>query len=143
MAQEAFLRAYRALDSFDTGRPFGPWIRRIVANLAINHVRSPEAREDELPESHHLTPAPGEDPLGTVLEKEARGVLAQALEDLPAEQRAVFALRVFDELSYQDIAVALEIPVGTVMSRLSRARERLRQTMTPYLGTSVPRAGSA
>ncbi|MFI5184655.1 MAG: RNA polymerase sigma factor, partial [Vicinamibacteria bacterium] len=52
VAQEAFIRAHRALASFDPTRPFGPWICRIAANLAINHVRSPEAREEELPEGH-------------------------------------------------------------------------------------------
>jgi len=142
LAQDAFLKAYRALGSFDTQRPFGPWIRRIVANLAINHVRSPEAREDGLPESHDLTPAPGVGPLGGVLEREAQAVLARALEGLPVEQRAVFALRVFEELSYQEIAESLQIPVGTVMSRLSRARDRVRELVAPYLGASGRRAGS-
>lgn len=140
LAQEAFLKAYQALGSFDTRRPFGPWIRRIAVNLAINHVRSPEAREDPLPESHDLTLAAGDGPLGAVLEREAQDVLATALEALPREQRAVFALRVFEELSYQEIAESLGIQAGTVMSRLSRAREKLRQTVAPYLGDAVRRA---
>lgn len=141
VAQDAFLKAYQALGSFDTRRPFGPWIRRIAANLAINHVRSPEAREDGLPESHDLTPAPGDGPLGVVLEGEAQEVLAKAMAGLPSEQRAVFALRVFEELSYREIALSLGIPVGTVMSRLSRARDGLRQAVAPYLGAAVRRAG--
>lgn len=141
VSQDAFLKAYLALGSFDTRRPFGPWVRRIAANLAINYVRSPEAREDGLPESHDLTPSPGDDPLGAVLEGEARDVLARAMEGLPPEQRAVFALRVFEELSYREIAECLGIQVGTVMSRLSRARDKLRLAVAPYLGTSVRRAG--
>ncbi|MFZ1986869.1 MAG: sigma-70 family RNA polymerase sigma factor [Desulfatitalea sp.] len=137
VAQDAFLKAYQALRRFDTRRPFGPWIRRIAANLAINHVRSPEAREDGLPEDHDLTPSPRAGPLGALLEGEAQDVLAKAMAGLPPEQRAVFALRVFEELSYQEIAESLGVPVGTVMSRLSRARDRLHQVMAPYLGASV------
>jgi RNA polymerase sigma-70 factor (ECF subfamily) len=60
-------------------------------------------------------------------------VLEQALERLPAEQRAVFVLRVSEDLSYQEIAEALKISPGTVMSRLSRAREKLRVLLRPYI----------
>ncbi len=141
VAQEAFLRAYQALERFDLNRPFGPWVRRIAANLAINHVRSPEAREEGLPATHEATPNPGPGPLQGVLEGEARDVLDRALDHLPGEQRTVFCLRVFEELSYQEIAAALGIQVGTVMSRLSRAREKLREAVAPYLGVSGRKAG--
>ena len=67
-------------------------------------------------------------------------MLEQALADLPAEQRAVFALRTFEELSYREIAESLDISIGTVMSRLSRARERLRGALAPYLGLATRRA---
>lgn len=140
VAQEAFMRAHQALSTFDLERPFGPWICRIAANLAINHVRSPEARETPLPEGHSETPAPGRGALDLVLEREAREVLERALLGLPAEQRAVFALRTFEELSYREIADALGISIGTVMSRLSRARERLREALAPYLGLAARRA---
>jgi RNA polymerase sigma-70 factor (ECF subfamily) len=69
-------------------------------------------------------------------------MLDRALGELPAEQRAVFCLRVFEELSYREIADALGIEMGTVMSRLSRAREKLREALTPYLATATRRAGS-
>ncbi len=141
VAQEAFIRALNALASFDVARPFGPWICRIAANLAVNHTRSPEAREDPLPEGHGETPAHSPGPLEGVLEDEARGVLAAAMERLPAEQRAVFVLRVVEELSYKEIADALDISIGTVMSRLSRAREKLREALAPYLGVTARRAG--
>jgi RNA polymerase sigma-70 factor (ECF subfamily) len=141
VAQEAFLRAYRALDRFDLERPFGPWICRIAANLAINEVRSPEAREEALPEGHGETPSRAADPLEGVLEVEAREVLGAALERLPAEQRAVFVLRSQEELSYREIAEALGISEGTVMSRLFRARQRLREALKPYLGAAARRAG--
>ena len=145
VTQEAFLRAHRALASYDRGRPFGPWICRIAANLAINHVRSPEAREEGLDEGAlDLSPAAASDgPLDAVLEKEARGVLEEAVGRLPAEQRAVFVLRTFEDLSYKEIAEALDLSVGTVMSRLSRAREKLRGALAGYLGPALDRAGGA
>lgn len=135
VTQEAFLRAYQSLSRFDKGRPFGPWICRIAANLAVSHVRSPEAREDPLDESAaSAAPAPsGDGPLAQVLGAEARAVLARALDGLPAEQRAVFVLRTFEEMSYKEVADAAGISVGTVMSRLSRARGKLRAALAPYL----------
>jgi RNA polymerase sigma-70 factor (ECF subfamily) len=140
VVQEAFLRAWQSLASFDLDRPFGPWIARISANLAINHVRSPLAREQELPDGHAETPAPsGADPLHGVLEGEARRVLEQALLSLPDEQRAVFVLRTAEELSYREIADALGVQVGTVMSRLHRAREKLAVALGPYLGQAARR----
>jgi RNA polymerase sigma-70 factor (ECF subfamily) len=142
VAQEAFIRAYRSLDRFDPGRPFGPWICRIAANLAVNHVRSPAAREDALPDGHAETPSAAPGPLQGVLDAEARTMLERALGELPTEQRVVFCLRVFDELSYREIADALGIEMGTVMSRLSRAREKLREALAPYLAAAPRRAGS-
>ena len=142
VAQEAFLRAYQALSSFDLQRPFGPWICRIAANLAVNHVRSPEAREQELPEGHHETPSPVPDPLRDVLEGEAQRMLLDAMASLPAEQRAVLVLRVVEDFSYREIADALHLEMGTVMSRLARAREKLRLALEPYLGAAARRAGA-
>jgi RNA polymerase sigma-70 factor (ECF subfamily) len=141
VAQEAFIRAWKALDTFDLERPFGPWVCRIAANLAVNHVRSPRAREQELPEGHGEQPAGSQDALTGVLDGEARDVLGRALESLPAEQRAVFVLRVYEEQSYKEIAEALGLSMGTVMSRLSRAREKLRVALVPYLGAAAVRAG--
>ena len=145
VTQEAFLRAHRALASYDRARPFGPWICRIAANLAINHVRSPEAREEALDEGEfdRSHPAAADGPLEAVLQTEARRVLDDAVGRLPAEQRAVFVLRTFEDLSYKEIAEALDLSVGTVMSRLSRAREKLRVALAGYLGPALDRAGGA
>jgi RNA polymerase sigma-70 factor, ECF subfamily len=140
VAQEAFLRAWQALASFDLGRPFGPWICRIAANLAVNQVRSPQAREEGLPEGHDETPSPPADgPLNRLLEGEAQAVLARAMDSLPVEQRAVLTLRVVEEMSYKEIAEALSLSPGTVMSRLFRARERLTEALAPYLGERARR----
>src|SRR5262249_13138232 len=113
---------------------------RIAANLAINHVRSPLAREQELPDGHAETPAPaGADPLHGVLEGEARRVLEQALLSLPDEQRAVFVLRTSEELSYREIADALGGRGGTAMRRRHRPREKLAVALGPYLGQAARR----
>jgi RNA polymerase sigma-70 factor, ECF subfamily len=142
VAQEAFIRAFRNLDRYDAQRPFGPWICRIAANLALNHVRSPMGREEALPDGHAETPSAAAGPLQDVLDTEARAMLDRALADLPADQRSVFCLRVFEELSYKEIAEALGISMGTVMSRLSRAREKLRDALNPYLQGIPRRAGT-
>jgi len=139
VAQEAFLRAWRALDRFELGRPFGPWICRIAANLAVNHVRSPRAREEGLPEGHAETQAAGLGPLGALLDAEATRVLDAAIGELPREQRAVLVLRAVEEMSYAEIAEALGLSPGTVMSRLYRARERLARALRPYLGRAAER----
>ena len=139
VAQEAFVRAWRSLDRFDLGRPFGPWICRIAANLAVNHVRSPRAREEGLPEGYGETRSADPGPLGNVLDAEARRVLDAAVGSLSAEQRAVFVLRTVEEMSYEEIAGALGISPGTVMSRLFRARERLAKALAPYLGAAARR----
>lgn len=143
VTQEAFLRAHRALASFDRERPFGPWICRIAANLAINHVRSPQSREEALDEAglEESPAARADGPLSAVLENEARALLEAAVARLPAEQRAVFVLRTFEDLSYSEIAEALDLSVGTVMSRLSRAREKLRASLAGYLGPALRRTG--
>jgi RNA polymerase sigma-70 factor (ECF subfamily) len=136
VTQDTFLRAHQALSTFDRARPFGPWVCRIAANLAVNHVRSPEAREEGLPEGHAETPS-ARSPLTGVLEREATDQLKAAMAELSAEQRAVFVLRAVEGLSYREIAEALEISTGTVMSRLFRARERLVQSLRPYLGAAA------
>jgi RNA polymerase sigma-70 factor (ECF subfamily) len=145
VTQEAFIRAHRALGSYDRGRPFGPWICRIAANLAINHVRSPQAREAEMDEAAlaERPAAAADGPLSSMLESEARAVLEDAVRTLPAEQRAVFVLRTYEDLSYKEIAESLDLSVGTVMSRLSRAREQLRAALAGYLGPALTRAGGA
>lgn len=136
VAQEAFVRAYRSLDRFDLARPFGPWVTRIAANLAVNYVRSPRAREQPLPEDFTLASGKDGTPLQALLDGEAHERIGTALAALNKEQRAVLVLRVFEDLSYQEIAEALGIAIGTVMSRLSRGRERLREALLQTKGST-------
>lgn len=135
LLQETFLRAYRYLHRFDRSRPFGPWVMCIGANLARNHLRRRRARP-EVP----LEEGGREDGERTyegawladvrgAQELEHRELLArtrEALAHLPEDQRAVLEMRLLGEMSYKEIASALDVPIGTVMSRLSRARSRIQ-----------------
>ena len=116
IAQEGFLAAIRALDRFDRRRPFGPWLHRIVVNRAIDWARARTLRaEVELPETEAAAPGPSE--LETVV---------AALGTLPPEQRAVIVLRHFLEYTPGEIAELLDLPRGTVNSRLRRGLDALR-----------------
>ena len=115
ITQEAFLAALRNLDRFDRGRPFGPWLHRIVVNRAIDWTRARQLRaESELVD----VPAPEAERLD--------GTLLAALAALPPEHRAVIVLRHLLEYTPGEIAELLEIPRGTVNSRLRRGLDALQ-----------------
>jgi RNA polymerase sigma-70 factor (ECF subfamily) len=116
IAQEAFLAAIRALDRFDRRRPFGPWLHRIVVNRAIDWARGRRLRaEVELSEALPA-PRPPRPPGNDVL---------AALARLPPEQRAVIVMRHLLEFTPGEIAETLDLPRGTVNSRLRRALDSL------------------
>lgn len=129
-AQETFIRVYRALGTYDPGRPFKAWLKRIAYNTSLNVLRSSRIRSSrssgrDLPE---LTdPSPGPD---CELEagQTASGV-QKAVSSMPTELRATLLLRAVEGMSYKDIASATGVRIGTVMSRLSRARERVLQAL--------------
>ena len=127
IAQEAFLAAVRALDRFDRRRPFGPWLHRIVVNRAIDWARARTLRREVTgePVLEHVPAAPE---LGNPRELSA-GVVA-ALESLSPEHRAVIVLRYLLEYSPGEIAGILEIPRGTVNSRLRRGLDALAGRIT-------------
>jgi RNA polymerase sigma-70 factor (ECF subfamily) len=126
--QEAFVKAYHALDRFRDGSPFRPWLLRIVANEARNRRRSAgrrtglalRAAEDRRPGD--AAPSPE----SAVLDRETREALVAALNELRADDREVIAARYFLDLSEAETAEVLRVPRGTVKSRLSRAIGRLR-----------------
>jgi RNA polymerase sigma-70 factor (ECF subfamily) len=126
--QEAFVKAYRALDRFRGGSPFRPWLLRIVANEARNRRRSAgrrtglalRAAEDRRPGD--AAPSPE----SAVLDRETRESLVDALNELRPDDREVIAARYFLDLSEAETAEVLQLPRGTVKSRLSRAIGRLR-----------------
>lgn len=137
MSQEAFVRAFQALDRFDPARPFFPWYYRILRNRCLNHLKrhGPKRKVslDAMCEEDHLQfEARTEDPVETIQAQQMSRHLRAAIERLKPEFREIIVLYHFEELSYQDIADSLRIPIGTVMSRLFHARRALGQLMMPH-----------
>lgn len=130
-AQEAFVKAYFALDRFRAGAPFRPWLLRIVANEAINRRKAAGRRltvglrvvGDRPSADTALSPE------GAALAAERRRVVAAALRRLREDDRLVIAYRYFFDLSEVEMAEALGVARGTVKSRLSRAMGRLREVL--------------
>ncbi len=120
VAQDAFLAAIDALDRFDRRRPFGPWLHRIVANRAIDWSRRESLRRRVTAAQEEPQPRP---PEGIGEE------LMEALAELPPEQRAAVVLRYLLEYSPGEIARMLELPRGTVNSRLRRALDALGERL--------------
>jgi RNA polymerase sigma-70 factor (ECF subfamily) len=130
-AQEAFVKAYRALGRFRRGAPFRPWLLEIVANEARNRRRSAGRQARLAPRVAAHTPSGGAapPPEAAFLASERRAGLLEAVNGLREEERLVIACRYFLDLSEEETAAALGIRRGTVKSRSSRALERLRATV--------------
>ena len=129
-AQEAFIRAWQHLPNYRPRSPFRNWVYRIATNVALDFLR----REKETMDVDALPLAASDrGPEATVERKERGERVRQAVLALPPASRTVLVLREYEGLSYREIADAVGIPVGTVMSRLNYARTRLRQTLAPYL----------
>lgn len=128
MAQETFLRAWSNLASFRPKTSLRHWLYRIAVNATLDVLRrkTEEPVEDEIIQMFS-DQSPG--PEATVIEKEQAADLQQKLKALPEASRTVLVLREYGELSYQEIATTLELPIGTVMSRLNYARTRLREML--------------
>jgi RNA polymerase sigma-70 factor, ECF subfamily len=139
LAQEVFVKAYRGLGAFRGDSAFRTWLYRIAVNLIRTHAARPglfgRFRRDDQPgevDSDPLDrlPAPGD------FESDAvrREAIDRALRRLPVELRTAVILRDLDGLDYKEIAGVLGIPIGTVMSRIARGRERLRPMLAPVRG---------
>jgi RNA polymerase sigma-70 factor (ECF subfamily) len=137
LAQETLVKAFRAMDSFDGAYPRA-WLARIARNTAIN--RDQRNREFLLAEEGTVEPEPdpGEisDPEDIVVSQVIDEDLRRALDELPGPFRVLVQMVDVEDMSYQEAADALEIPIGTVMSRLHRARNRLRKSLA---GTTLDR----
>ncbi|HEU4368551.1 MAG TPA: sigma-70 family RNA polymerase sigma factor [Methylomirabilota bacterium] len=143
VAQEAFIRAYQALPSFRGQSAFYTWLYRIVMNLAADRARSRGAQgrafgTERVPEEDwdRVLPDqnPGEEaPDAAAARREARGKIMRALDTLSEDHRKIIMLGDLEGLSYREIADTLDIPMGTVMSRLHNARKRLRDALGPLL----------
>jgi RNA polymerase sigma-70 factor (ECF subfamily) len=126
MSQETFLRAHARLHSFDVERPFGPWIRRVAANVCLNHLESQKVTV-ELNDEKDADES--QSPQGRLEVRERSEQIRAALASLPANYRAVIELRHYQELSYDEIAAELKIPLSDVKSNLFRARKLLAEKL--------------
>lgn len=126
LTQECFMKVMKGISAFTPGRPLWPWLRRIVTNQCLNFLRSrPDCLSldgpDPLPE-----PAGGQDPAEAAIAAWTWQQVQAALGKLPHLWRMAVVLRHQEDLSYEEIAHALELPVGTVKTYLFRARQTLR-----------------
>jgi RNA polymerase sigma-70 factor (ECF subfamily) len=131
-AQEAFLKAWVNLPSY---RPTGclrNWLYRIALNAALDVLRR---KPEETLEDDEMMVIPDQtaSPETALIEKEQASLVQQAMKSLPEASRAVLVLREYGGLSYQEIASVLDVPVGTVMSRLNYARNRLREILIGFM----------
>ncbi|HKR35604.1 MAG TPA: RNA polymerase sigma factor RpoE [Steroidobacteraceae bacterium] len=141
VAQEAFLKAYRALASFRGDSAFYTWLYRIAINTAKNALVSNRRRPVDFdldlqdPEQYdrHARLKEGDTPEGVLLTEEIRNVVERAMEQLPEDLRTAIILRELEGLSYEEIAEAMDCPVGTVRSRIFRAREAIDRKLKPLL----------
>jgi RNA polymerase sigma-70 factor (ECF subfamily) len=137
VVQEAFIRVYRGLAQFHGGSSFFTWLYRIVTNLSIDVIRRPSRKETELDESLELEDAgdaplariDGADPLDAVHRGELRGRIEAALAELPAYHRGVIVMRELQGMSYEEMAEAMGVSKGTIMSRLFHARRKLQTAL--------------
>ena len=141
VAQEAFLKAYRALPNFRGDSAFYTWMYRIAINTAKNHLVASGRRPIEV----DLENADGESldieelqkdvatPENLLLTEEIRETVQNTIGSLPDDLRMAITLREADGLSYEEIATAMECPIGTVRSRIFRAREAVEQELKPLL----------
>jgi len=132
LAQETFLRAWGAFGRFELGQPLYPWLARIVTNQAYSlfrhRRRRPEISIEPLVEAGEQWGVE-DDPAAHTADSEREAQLRACFGELAVEHQAVLALRSVQDLSYEEIASALNIPIGTVMSRLSRARGELKRRL--------------
>jgi len=122
LSQEAFIRAYVSMHRFDSERPFYPWFLTILRNVCLSHLRRRRVKVDleqipELEDRRELSP-------------DVKVRVEQALMSLSTHDREILELKAFQDLSYREISELLEIPRGTVMSRLYHARRRFKDAMT-------------
>lgn len=146
LAQETFIRVYRAMASFDLERPLSPWLKRITTNICLNWLEMQKARPqttasdlagvDEDEDALDRFADPGSAPEQQLTEAEQAQHIRNALAHLPARYRVVVELRHYQGLSYEEIASALNVPVSTVKSDLFRARKRLEEELIGTEGNS-------
>lgn len=143
IVQEAFLRVHKSLPSFQGSSSFFTWLYRIVTNLAIDLVRRPGRNVDELEEERQRSSSPGgdgfdpmwmskidgADPVDVLRRKELADRMRAAIDALPSYHKAVILMREVEGLSYEEMAEAMQVSKGTIMSRLFHARQKLQKAL--------------
>ncbi|MBC7320446.1 sigma-70 family RNA polymerase sigma factor [bacterium] len=132
IAQEAFVKAFLNIKKFKEESKFSTWLSRIVVNLCMDKTREKNNREENLEEGIWLTIPQSSyyGPEETLERMEIQERIREAVTSLPNDLRMVFVLREFEGLSYQEISEMLDIPIGTVESRLYRARMKLKSLLS-------------
>lgn len=145
VAQEAFIKAYRALPNFRGESAFYTWLYRIAINTAKNHLvaqgrRAPTQTEAEIEDAENFDDGEllrSEDtPDRMLLSKQVAEAVNRAIEQLPGELRTAIVLRELEGLTYEEIAASMNCPIGTVRSRIFRAREAVAAELRPILDTA-------
>jgi RNA polymerase sigma-70 factor (ECF subfamily) len=146
-SQESFAKAYRSLEHFKGDASFYTWIYRICSNICIDAIRRrgggrgdmvefDESVENDSTAAHSvsLSSQLGQNPQKAALRRELAEKIQEALAQLPEKHRAILLLREVDGMSYEDLSRTLEVPKGTVMSRLFHARSKVQKILSEYLG---------
>ncbi len=153
--QEAFVKVHKNIHKFQGSSSFYTWLYRIVMNVSIDHVRRTSRRknldfderalheESEVAGDGALVPhVTNANPGKAALRRELGGAIQAALQELPEHHRAAIVLREIEGMSYEEMAEALGVPKGTVMSRLFHARKKMQAALAPYLsGEQVSEEG--
>ncbi len=132
LAQESFVKAYQALGTFKRGYSFYTWVYRICINITINFIKREKfsVPMDSLNETEiRENTAIDNNQLERLISSEQASLVRKTLDTLPPEQKAAFLLKTYDDLSYEQIAETMGTSIGTVMSRLFRARFRIKQAL--------------
>jgi len=133
IAQEVFLRVHRAVEDFRGEAKLSTWLYAITSRLCLNRLGSGERRMAREGEESLERLRADTDPAAHVERVELEAALQRAITELPEERRIVVVLRDFEGLSYEEIAAALDLPLGTVRSRLHRARTDLKEKLERFL----------
>lgn len=154
VSQEAFVKVYKYLDHFKGDSSFYTWLYRITANICIDTLRRKgggKGEQVELDESVLMDTAEanigalgsrlGTNPQKSALRRELAEKIQHALEQVPEKHRAILLLRELEGMSYEDLARTLEIPKGTVMSRLFHARAKVQKILSEYLELDESKSG--
>jgi RNA polymerase sigma-70 factor (ECF subfamily) len=137
LAQETFVRAWKALGGFRAEAPLRPWLTRIAVRLAMDHFRARGrgAAVVQLDAFSELTQAAGDQPVARLNQRELEAAMARAVEHLPPRLRAALVLRVLEGREYDEVATALDLRPNTVRALVVKARRLLWRHLAPLLGS--------